>query len=110
MKDMLKKIAVSLVIIPVLGLLMLSAGVRGSSAAAVQDFDAAAVYKAKCAMCHTANASKFFDAAKTDDQMVEAILKGVKGEKPPFMPAFEAKGITAEQARALATYMRSIKQ
>jgi hypothetical protein len=39
-----------------------------------------------------------------------AFLKGVKGEKPPFMPAFEAKGITADQAKALAAHMKSIKQ
>ncbi|HWW73902.1 MAG TPA: cytochrome c [Pyrinomonadaceae bacterium] len=107
---MLKKVAVGLVIIPVLGLLVLSAASRPSSAAPADDFDAAATYKAKCQMCHTATASKFFDTSKTEEQMVEAILKGVKGEKPPAMPAFEAKGITAEQAKALETYMRSIKQ
>jgi mono/diheme cytochrome c family protein len=109
MKELLKKISISLVMLPLLGAMMLSATTRGSSAA-VQDFDAAAVYKAKCAMCHTATASKFFDPAKTDDQMIEAILKGLKTEKPPAMPAFEAKGITADQAKALATYMRTLKQ
>src|SRR5215216_5302432 len=105
MKEMLKKISIGLVIIPLLGVMVLNA-FTSSSRAAGEDFDAAGVYKAKCAMCHTATASKFFDTAKTDEQLVEAILKGMRTEKPPAMPAFEAKGITAEQAKALAAYMR----
>ena len=71
--------------------------------------DVATTYKAKCAMCHKANAEKDFDVAKTDDQLVEAILKGQKGAKPPFMPAFEAKGIDEAQARELVAYMRSLR-
>lgn len=71
--------------------------------------DPAATYKAKCAMCHTATAAKFFDAAKTDDQHVETILKGKKGEKPPYMPAFADKGITPEFAQALVAHMRQLK-
>lgn len=78
--------------------------------AAGQDFDAAAAYKAKCAMCHTARAEKFFDAAKADADLVQVVLKGRKGEKPPFMPAFEAKNITEAQAQALVAYMKSLKQ
>ena len=109
MKEMLKKVSIGLVVLPVLGLLLAGTAARSSSAA-VQEFDAATTYKAKCAMCHTATASKFFDPAKTDDQLVEAILKGRKGEKPPFMPSFEAKGITPEQARALAAHMKTLKQ
>ena len=38
-----------------------------------------------------------------------AILKGKTAAKPPNMPAFEAKGITAEQAKALAEYMKSLR-
>jgi len=106
---MLKKIAVGLVVLPLLGVMMLNTA-TSSSAAAPQDFDAAATYKAKCAMCHTATASKNFDPAKTDDQLVESILKGVKSEKPPAMPSYEAKGITPEQAKALAAYMRTLRQ
>jgi mono/diheme cytochrome c family protein len=71
--------------------------------------DSAATFKAKCAMCHTAKAEKFFDPAKTDDELVEAVLKGKKGEKPPFMPGFEAKGMTAEEAKGLVTYMKSLR-
>jgi mono/diheme cytochrome c family protein len=109
MKEMLKKIALSVVLLPLLGLLMINASAPRTRAAG-EDFDAAGTFKAKCVMCHTATASKNFDASKTDEQLTEAILKGVKGEKPPFMPGYEAKGITAEQAKALAAYMRSVKQ
>jgi mono/diheme cytochrome c family protein len=109
MKEMLKKIATGLVVLPLFGMILLSTATKSSSAA-VQNFDAAATYKAKCAMCHTATASKNFDASKTDEQLVESILKGVKSEKPPAMPSYEAKGITPEQAKALATYMRTLKQ
>lgn len=74
-----------------------------------QDFDAAAAYKAKCAMCHTAKAEKFFDAAKADVELAQVVLKGKKGEKPPFMPAFETKNVTEAQAQALVAYMKSLK-
>ena len=107
MKDTLKKVAVSLVLLPIIGLMMLNAA---GTRAAADDFDAAAVFKAKCVMCHTATASKNFAPSKTDEQLVESILKGVRGEKPPFMPAYGEKGITPDQAKALATYMRSLKQ
>ena len=73
------------------------------------DFDAAGTYKAKCFACHGAKAEKKWDATHTDGQMVDSILKGKKAEKPPNMPAFEDKGITADQAAALVTYMKSIK-
>lgn len=71
--------------------------------------DPAADYKAKCAACHTPTASKFYDPAKSDEEHTQIILKGKKGEKPPFMPAFEAKGVTEEQAKALAAYMKTLK-
>ncbi|CAN5588898.1 hypothetical protein BH10ACI3_BH10ACI3_18780 [soil metagenome] len=71
--------------------------------------DPATVYKAKCAMCHTATASKFYDPAKTEAEHVQIILQGKKGEKPPFMPGFEAKGMTAADATALAQYMKTLK-
>lgn len=109
MREKLKKISIGLVILPLLGVMVFNTATSRTRAAA-DDFDAAALYKAKCAMCHTATASKFFDPAKTDDQMVEAIMKGMKTEKPPAMPAFEPKGVTAEQAKALAAYMRTLKQ
>ena len=45
-------------------------------------------YKTKCVACHGKKAEKKFDASMSDDQMVEAILKGKKAEKPPNMPAY----------------------
>ncbi len=71
--------------------------------------DVAAEYKAKCAMCHTANASKAYDPAKPDADHIQIILKGKKGEKPPYMPAFADKGMTEEQAKVLAEYMRKLR-
>lgn len=74
------------------------------------DFDAAGTYKAKCFACHGAKAEKKWDSTRPDDQMAESILKGKKAEKPPNMPGFEDKGITADQAKALVAYMKSIKE
>lgn len=71
--------------------------------------DPAVEYKAKCAACHTPNASKFFDPAKADEVHVETILKGKKGEKPPYMPGFEAKGMTADGAKALTAFMKGLR-
>ena len=76
----------------------------------LQDFDAAKTYKGKCVACHGPNAEKKFDTAKSDDEHVQIILKGKKGEKPPNMPAYETKGITADQAKALLDYMKSLRQ
>lgn len=74
------------------------------------DEDVAATYKAKCAMCHSPKAEKLFDLAKTDEHHIEVILKGKKGEKPPYMPGFEAKGMTTEQAKAVVTHMRELRK
>jgi mono/diheme cytochrome c family protein len=72
------------------------------------DFDAAGTYKAKCFACHGAKAEKKWDSTHPDAQMVESIMNGKKAEKPPNMPAFADKGITADQAAALIAYMKSI--
>jgi len=77
--------------------------------ASADAFDAAGTYRAKCFACHGAKAEKKFDATLSDDALVQAVLKGKKPEKPPNMPAFEEKGITADQAKALVDYMKSIK-
>ena len=77
--------------------------------AGADDFDAAGTYKAKCFACHGAKAEKKFDAALADDVLLQAVLKGKKVEKPPNMPAFEERGITEDQAKALIAYMKSIK-
>ncbi len=75
---------------------------------ATQD-DMAALYKTKCFACHGATAEKKFDATKADDDLIQIVLKGKKAEKPPNMPGFEAKGITADQAKALVAFMKSLK-
>ena len=73
-------------------------------------FDAAGTYKTKCVACHGAAAEKRFDKALADDQLVDIVLKGKKPEKPPNMPGYGEKGVTAEQAKSLVDYMKSIKQ
>jgi mono/diheme cytochrome c family protein len=78
--------------------------------AGADDFDAAGTYKAKCVACHGATAEKKFDATLADDDMLQAILKGKKPEKPPNMPAFEERGITPDQAKALVVYMKTFKK
>lgn len=73
------------------------------------DDDAAALYKSKCVACHGATVEKKFDATKADEELIQTVLKGKKLEKPPNMPAYEEKGITADQAKALVAFMKSQK-
>lgn len=104
----LKRYAVSMtaaILLTLLGIVSAGAGNPSSEA-----FDAAKVYKGKCAMCHGPKAEKKFDATKSDDEHIQIILKGKKVEKPPHMPAYGEKGVTAEQAKALLDYMKSIRQ
>lgn len=68
--------------------------------------DSAALYKSKCFACHGATAEKKFDATKADDELIQTVLKGKKMEKPPHMPSYEEKGITADQAKALVVFMK----
>ena len=100
----IKLIVTALLMLPMAFVALNNNGVRAANLD-----DAAATYKAKCAMCHTATAAKFFDPAKPEDEMVQAILKGKKAEKPPNMPAFEEKGITADQAKELIAFMKQLK-
>lgn len=72
--------------------------------------DSAALYKSKCVACHGATAEKKFDATKADDELIQIVLKGKKLEKPPNMPGYEEKGVTADQAKALVAYMKSQRQ
>lgn len=91
----------------VAGFALISAAARAGNE---QDFDAAATYKAKCVACHGAAAEKKFDVTIADADLVQIVLKGKKGEKPPFMPAYEEKGINEEQAKALVAHMKSLKK
>jgi mono/diheme cytochrome c family protein len=74
-----------------------------------QPSDPAAFYKAKCVACHGPKAEKKFDATLTEEQMIDVILKGKKPEKPPNMPAYGEKGVTAEQAKGLLEYMKQLR-
>ena len=77
--------------------------------AMLADFNPAAVYKPKCAMCHGQKAEKHFDAAKSDDALAEVVLKG-KADAKPKMPAYETKGIDADKAKAIVAHMKSLRQ
>ena len=74
-----------------------------------QPSDPAAYYKAKCVVCHGPKAEKKFDASLTDEQYLDAILKGKKPEKPPNMPAYGEKGVTQDQAKALLDHMKQLR-
>ena len=101
----MKRIAAVLLGIPLVAtVLLISVPARTTS-----DDDAAALYKTKCAMCHGATAEKKVDKTKADDELTQTVLKGKKLEKPPNMPAFEERGITADQAKALVGFMKSLK-
>ncbi len=85
--------------------------VSGAAQTETKFTDAATYYRdGKCVVCHGQKAEKKFDGDKKEEDLVETILKGKKPEKPPYMPSFEAKGITADQAKAMVTYMKSLKQ
>ena len=105
--NQIKLLAIAFFALPLLFITLFN--VTPAKTAAYTSDDPAATYKTKCAMCHTPTASKFFDPARTDEEHVQTILKGKKGEKPPYMPAWETKGITEKDATALALYMRQLK-
>lgn len=90
---------------------LVATGDRTQTAGAVKSevADVAVVYKAKCAMCHSPKAEKFYDPAKPEADHVQVVLKGKKGEKPPYMPGFEEKGMTVEEATGLVAYMQSLR-
>ncbi len=102
----LMKAAVAVVGVSLLTAILL---VSVPAQANVEDpFDAAGTYKAKCVACHSPAAAKHFDKTKADDQLVDVVMKGKKSEKPPNMPAYGEKGVTAEQAKALVDYMKTL--
>lgn len=90
--------------------LVVATNTKPVNAVSIGTDDPAIVYKSKCAACHSAKADKFFDPAKADDELIEIVLKGKKGEKPPFMPGFEAKGMTPDEAKGLVEFMKGLKK
>jgi mono/diheme cytochrome c family protein len=71
--------------------------------------DVAEEYKAKCSICHSPKAEKFFDPTKSVDVLKDIILKGNKTSKPP-MPEFQSKGMSDDQAKSLVEYMFSLRK
>jgi len=100
----LKKLAIALLALPLLAFGLLNSTSVPATRAAVED-DVAAIYKAKCAMCHGPKADKKFDPAKSDEELLNTVLKGGK----PGMPAYETKGITEPQAKSLVSQMKGLR-
>lgn len=74
--------------------------------------DGAAIYKSKCAMCHGPNGEgkmgpKLVGDAMTEAQIEDQLLKGAAGKKAPH--AKPIAGMTADQAKAVATYVKTLK-
>lgn len=102
----LKRMAIGVVATVALAMgLVISVLAQGETQAS----DPAAFYKAKCLVCHGPKAEKKFDSTLADEQMIEIVLKGKKPEKPPNMPGYSDKGVSAEQAKALVDYMKQLK-
>jgi len=95
-----KKLAASLLAFLVFGVLVLT-----WTPAKAEGEVVAATYKAKCTMCHGGNAEKAFDATKTDEVLLDAVLKGVT----PKMPSYDQK-LSPDQAKSLVAYMKSLKK
>ena len=102
-----KLFAIAFFVLPMVALVIFNTKSVGTIASA--DTFAEETYKTKCTVCHSPKADKNFDPAKKDEEHIEVILKGKKGEKPPFMPSFELNGITAEQAKSMVAYMRKLR-
>ena len=103
-KKQITKLVVTLMALPLFALALVKSPAVPTGAA--QEFDAAAAFKAKCAFCHGQKAEKKFDASKPDDELLQIVLKSGK----PGMPAFETKGITEDQAKAIIAHMKSLHQ
>jgi mono/diheme cytochrome c family protein len=93
-------------VIAVLGSAMLAVAFMTSGPTpAASAADAATTYKAKCIACHGAKGEKSFNAAKSDADLLNAMLKGVK----PKMPSFE-KSVGADDCKALVAYMKQLRK
>jgi mono/diheme cytochrome c family protein len=93
--------AVALLGSAVLAIAFMTTGPTPTASAA----DAAATYKAKCVACHGAKAEKGFNPAKSDADLLNAMLKGVK----PKMPAY-AKSLGEADCKALVAYMKQLRK
>jgi cytochrome c553 len=104
----IKKIGVAICVLTLFAMIFLVSGAAQTDV--VKFTDAASYYKdAKCVVCHGQKAEKKFNTELKEEEMVEAILKGKKPEKPPNMPGYEAKGLTEDQAKTMVAYMKTLK-
>ena len=74
--------------------------------------DGAAVYKAKCAMCHGPDgAGKIGPALKgtklSADEVAKFVEAGAAGKKAPHSKGIN--GVSADQAKAVGEYVKSLK-
>ena len=74
--------------------------------------DGAAIYKTKCAACHgPAGEGKMGPALKgtshTAEQIADFVTKGEAGKKAPHGKPMS--GLTAEQAKAVADFVKTLK-
>src|ERR1044072_7791564 len=96
-------------IIAAVGMIFLVSGKAQTDT--VKFTDESPYYKdAKCVVCPGQKGENKFAAELKDKELVPIILNGKKSEKPPNMPAYEPKGLTADQAKALLDYMRELKK
>ena len=75
--------------------------------------DGGALFKTKCAMCHGADGqgkpkmgAKLVGTAKTEDQIIALLTKGGAEKGIHVKPM---NGLSADQAKAVATYVKSLK-
>ena len=105
------KIVKTMTVGGMLGAFFVAAALMSVTARTASDdqSDAGATYKTKCVACHGQKAEKKFDSSLPDGQLIDAVMKGKKPEKPPNMPAYAEKGVTAEQAKTLVEHMKQLK-
>ena len=75
--------------------------------------DGAALYKSKCAACHGAAGEgkvgpSLQKTSLSEAQINDLILNGAAGKKAPH--AKGVNGVPADQAKAIATYVASLKK
>jgi mono/diheme cytochrome c family protein len=75
--------------------------------------DGAALYKSKCAMCHGAAGEgkvgpSLQKSTLSAAQVDELLTNGAAGKKAPHAKA--VAGVSADQAKAIATYVASLKK
>ena len=105
----IKILATVLFVLPLIALTAFQ-GSRAAAVTSMPDDDTAAVFKTKCAMCHGQKAEKAYNPDMPQAEQIDAVMKGKKAEKPPNMPAFEPKGMTADQAKALVEFMQGLRK